>query len=134
MEWIPFNTKIDGFLSFNCYWMVMYFFASHFLISPCLWPNSRLWCCVFLILYITSICIQNLQMAKWHKTHQLTNLQGRTSIYKEWILGLLLLVKKEERPILNYNKLLILYIHVVYIVVTRNWMLATTCLRQLNKK
>ncbi len=43
----------DGFLSFIPCWMLMYFFAGFFLISPCVWPNSGFWCCVFLTLRIT---------------------------------------------------------------------------------
>ncbi len=31
-------------------WMLMYFFAGIFWISPCLWPNSGYWCCLFLTL------------------------------------------------------------------------------------
>jgi hypothetical protein len=41
-----FTTKIDGFLSFIPFWILMYFFASFFRISPCVWPNSWFWCCV----------------------------------------------------------------------------------------
>ncbi len=41
-----FTTKIDGFLSFIPCWMLMYFFAGFFWISPCVWPNSGFWCCV----------------------------------------------------------------------------------------
>ncbi len=49
-----FTTKIDGFLSFIPRWMLMYFFAGFFRISPCVWPNSGFfWCCVFLTLQIT---------------------------------------------------------------------------------
>ncbi len=50
-ETTQFTTKIDGFLSFiPPPWMLMYFllqvcFESH---SPCVWPNSGFWCCVFL--------------------------------------------------------------------------------------
>jgi hypothetical protein len=51
-----FTTKIDGFLSFIPPWMVMYFFAGFFWISPCVWPNSGFWCCVFLTLRITLLC------------------------------------------------------------------------------
>jgi hypothetical protein len=50
-----FTTKIDGFLSFIPRWMLMYFFAGFLLISPCVWPNSGFWCCVFLTLRITLI-------------------------------------------------------------------------------
>jgi hypothetical protein len=28
-------------------------FCSFFWISPCVWPNSGFWCCVFLTLWIT---------------------------------------------------------------------------------
>ncbi len=49
-----FPTKFDGFMSFTPPpWMLMYFFADFFLISPCMWPNSGFWCCVFLTLQIT---------------------------------------------------------------------------------
>jgi hypothetical protein len=37
-----FATKIDGFLSFMPRWMLMYFFAGLFWISPCVWTNSIL--------------------------------------------------------------------------------------------
>jgi hypothetical protein len=47
--------KNDGFLSFTPGWMLMYFFAGFFWISPCVWPNSGFWCCVFLTLQITLI-------------------------------------------------------------------------------
>jgi hypothetical protein len=50
-----FITKIDGFLSFISHWMLTYFFAGFFLMSPCVWPNSGFWCCVFLTLPITLI-------------------------------------------------------------------------------
>jgi hypothetical protein len=47
-----FTTKIDSFLSFIPPWMLMYLFCRLFLISPCVWPNSGLWCCVVLTLRI----------------------------------------------------------------------------------
>jgi len=50
--WNSQNHQIDGFLSFTPHWMLMYFFASFFLISPYLWPNSSYWCCLFLTLCI----------------------------------------------------------------------------------
>ncbi len=37
-----FTTKIDGFLSFNPPWMLMYFFVGFFKISSHVWPNSVL--------------------------------------------------------------------------------------------
>ncbi len=46
-----FTTKIDGFVSFIPHRMLMYFFAGFFLLSPCVWPNSGFWCCIFLTLY-----------------------------------------------------------------------------------
>jgi hypothetical protein len=56
-----FTTKIDGFLSFIPRWMLIYFFADSFWISPCVWPNSGFWCCVFLTLrisyIITTVCL-----------------------------------------------------------------------------
>ncbi len=48
-----FTTKIDGFLSFIPHWMLIYFFAGFFWMSPCVWPNSGFWCCVFLTLRLT---------------------------------------------------------------------------------
>jgi hypothetical protein len=48
-----FTTKIDGFLSSMPPWMLMYFFEGFFKISPCVWPNSGFWCCVFVTLWIT---------------------------------------------------------------------------------
>jgi len=36
-----FSTKIDGFLIFIPRWVLMYFFASFLLISPCVWPKLR---------------------------------------------------------------------------------------------
>jgi hypothetical protein len=33
--------------------MLMYFFAGFFLISPCVWPNSGYWSCLFLTLWIS---------------------------------------------------------------------------------
>ncbi len=48
-----FITKIDGILSFIPNWMLMYFLQCFFLISPCVWPNSGFWCCVFVSLLIT---------------------------------------------------------------------------------
>jgi hypothetical protein len=33
--------------------MLMYFLQCFFWISPCVWPNSGLWCCIFLTLLIT---------------------------------------------------------------------------------
>ncbi len=44
-----FTTKIDGFLSF----IANVLFCRFFKISPCVWPNSGFWCCVFLTLWIT---------------------------------------------------------------------------------
>jgi len=41
------TTKTDGFLSFIPCWTLIYFFAGFFLISPCVWPNTGFWCCVF---------------------------------------------------------------------------------------
>ncbi len=38
-----FATKLDGFLSFLPPWMLMYFFAGFFWISPCVWPDSGFW-------------------------------------------------------------------------------------------
>jgi len=38
--------------------MLMYFFFAGFLkISPCVWPNSGFWCCVFLTLGVTLVLI-----------------------------------------------------------------------------
>ncbi len=53
-----FTTEIDGFLHFTKpppppLPMLMCFFAGFFTISPCVWPNSGLWCCVCLTLWIT---------------------------------------------------------------------------------
>jgi hypothetical protein len=31
----------------------VFFFSGFFWISPCVWPNSGFWCCVFLTLRIT---------------------------------------------------------------------------------
>jgi hypothetical protein len=45
--------KIDGFLSFTPRWMLMYFFAGFFWISPCVWPNSGYSPCLFLTLRIS---------------------------------------------------------------------------------
>jgi hypothetical protein len=45
-----FTTKIDGFLSFNPHWMLMYF-----QVFWRVWPNSGFWCCVFALLYNNSI-------------------------------------------------------------------------------
>jgi hypothetical protein len=40
-------------------WMLMYFFAGYFWISPSVWwPNSGFWCCVFLTLRITLLSCQ----------------------------------------------------------------------------
>ncbi len=50
-----FTTKIDGFLSFIPPWLLLYSFAGFLKISPCVWPNSGFWCCVFLTLQITLI-------------------------------------------------------------------------------
>ncbi len=36
-------------------WMLMYFFAGFFWVSPCVWANSGFWCCAFLPLWITLI-------------------------------------------------------------------------------
>ncbi len=56
-----FTTKIDGFPSFIPPWMLMYFFAFFFFgISPCVWPNSGFWCCVFLTLRIPLLCWESL--------------------------------------------------------------------------
>ncbi len=54
----------NGFLSFIPRWMLMYFFAGFFLISPCVWPNSGYWCCLFLTLRISLISIENLKFRK----------------------------------------------------------------------
>jgi hypothetical protein len=35
----------------------MYYFAEFFWISPCLWPNSGFWCCLFLTLRISLMAI-----------------------------------------------------------------------------
>jgi hypothetical protein len=35
--------------------MLMYFFECFILISPCVWPNSGFWCCVFLTLRIITL-------------------------------------------------------------------------------
>ncbi len=34
-------------------WMLIYLFAGSFSISPCVWPNSGYWWCLFLILQIS---------------------------------------------------------------------------------
>ncbi len=52
-EETQFTTKIDGFLSFIPHWMLIYFWAGFWKISPCVWPNWGLRCCVFLTLRIT---------------------------------------------------------------------------------
>ncbi len=36
--------------------MLMYFFAGFFWISPCVWPNSGSWCCLFLTSRISLLC------------------------------------------------------------------------------
>jgi hypothetical protein len=56
---IQFTTKIDGFLSFTPHWMLMYLFAIFFYISPCVWPNSRCWCCVCFTLEIILLSAWN---------------------------------------------------------------------------
>ncbi len=48
-----FTTKIDSFLSFIPPWMLLYTFSRFFLISPCVWPNSGLLCCIVLTFQIT---------------------------------------------------------------------------------
>jgi len=48
-----FTTKMDGFLSFIRPLNAYVLFCRFFLISPCVWPNSGFWCCVFLTLHIT---------------------------------------------------------------------------------
>jgi len=45
--------KIDSFLGFAPHWMLMYFFARFFWISPCVWPNSGYAPCLFLTLRIS---------------------------------------------------------------------------------
>jgi hypothetical protein len=55
-----FTTMIDGFLSFIPCWMLMYFFAGFFLISPCICPTSGLWSCVFLTFLITLMSCRHL--------------------------------------------------------------------------
>jgi hypothetical protein len=43
--------KIDGFLSFTRPWMLGNVLHGRFFwISPCVWPNSGYWCCLFLTL------------------------------------------------------------------------------------
>jgi hypothetical protein len=43
-----FTTKVDGFFEFHPSLNVnVRFFAGCFKISPCVWPNSGFWCCVF---------------------------------------------------------------------------------------
>jgi hypothetical protein len=72
---IQFTTKIDGFLIFTPHWMLMYLFVGFLEISPCVWPNSRFWCCVCLTLEITllstwnSACRFNLPYSwiQWHE-------------------------------------------------------------------
>jgi hypothetical protein len=61
-----FTTKNWWFLEFHpSRWMLMYYFARFFGISPSVWPNSGFWCCVFLTLRITLI------YASWtHETKQ----------------------------------------------------------------
>jgi hypothetical protein len=57
-RWNSGTIKIDGFLSFTPRWMLMYFFAGFFWISPFVWPNPGYWCCLFLTLRISLICHQ----------------------------------------------------------------------------
>jgi len=44
--------------SFTPSWMLMYFFAGFFWISPCVWPNSGYWCCLFLTLQISLLYVK----------------------------------------------------------------------------
>jgi magnesium-transporting ATPase (P-type) len=44
--------------SFTPSWMLMYFFAGFFWISPCVWPNSGYWCCLFLTLWISLLYVE----------------------------------------------------------------------------
>ncbi len=48
-----FPTKIDGFLSLTPLLNANVLFCRFFKISPCVWPNSGFWYCVFLTLHIT---------------------------------------------------------------------------------
>ncbi len=40
--------------------MLMYFFVGFLKISPCVWPNSGYWCCLFLTLRISLLCINSI--------------------------------------------------------------------------
>jgi len=46
-------------------WMLMYFLAGFFWISPCVLPNSGYWCCLFLTLRISLICRENVWSLGW---------------------------------------------------------------------
>ncbi len=63
------SIKIDGFLSFIPPWMLMYFLAGIFLISPCVWPNSGYWCCLFLTLQISLLGDNFKNCSKFTKTN-----------------------------------------------------------------
>jgi len=51
MEWrmkLSVPRKLTVFWVSAAPWMLMYFFAGFWKISPCVWLNSGFWCCVFL--------------------------------------------------------------------------------------
>jgi hypothetical protein len=50
-----FTTKPGPLPPTHSSWMLMYYFAGCFWISPCVWPNSGFWCCVFITLHTTPI-------------------------------------------------------------------------------
>ncbi len=58
LPWYLLHEHSFPFRAYKTQWMLMYFFAGCFWISPhhVWWPNSRFWCCVFLTLLIILMC------------------------------------------------------------------------------
>ncbi len=80
-----FTTKIDGFLSFIPRWVLMYSFAGFSWISPCVWPNSGFWCCVFLTLWITLMSLWN-KIEPWTFHSEASNLNRKepSTFLRRW--------------------------------------------------
>jgi len=74
-----FTTKVDGFLSFTPPWMVMYFFAGFFSISPHVWPSQGSHA-VFSLLYGYSIRLQIFLHSAKHQAKQKPEATGCSPI------------------------------------------------------
>ncbi len=58
--WNSGTIKVDGSWVSTPLWMLMYFSAGFCKISPCVWPNSGYWCCLFLTLRMSPLSSINL--------------------------------------------------------------------------